>query len=66
MTRIAGWRIASNGSATREACVRPFPGPGSRWQVASNGQRFLVTGPLESAMPAPVTVVTNWTAGLKK
>jgi Tol biopolymer transport system component/DNA-binding winged helix-turn-helix (wHTH) protein len=37
----------------------------SRYQVAANGQRFLVNVPLESALSAPITVVTNWMAGLK-
>jgi Tol biopolymer transport system component/DNA-binding winged helix-turn-helix (wHTH) protein len=38
----------------------------SRYQVASNGQRFLVNVPLESTLSAPIAVVTNWTAGLKR
>jgi eukaryotic-like serine/threonine-protein kinase len=38
----------------------------SRYQVAANGQKFLVNVPLESAQSAPITVVTNWTAGLKR
>ncbi len=38
----------------------------SRYQVAANGQRFLVNVPLESALSAPITVVTNWTVGLKQ
>jgi len=38
----------------------------SRYQVAANGQRFLVNVPLESTLSAPITVVTNWTAGLKR
>jgi Tol biopolymer transport system component/DNA-binding winged helix-turn-helix (wHTH) protein len=37
-----------------------------RYQVAANGQRFLVNVPLESTLSAPITVVTNWTAGLKR
>ena len=37
----------------------------SRYQVAANGQKFLVVVPLESALSAPISVVTNWTAGLK-
>ena len=37
----------------------------SRYQVAANGQKFLVNVPLESTSP-PITVVTNWTAGLKR
>jgi eukaryotic-like serine/threonine-protein kinase len=36
----------------------------SRYQVAANGQKFLVVVPLESTSP-PITVVTNWIAGLK-
>jgi eukaryotic-like serine/threonine-protein kinase len=38
----------------------------SRYQVAANGQRFLVTVPTESTISAPITVVTNWTAELKQ
>ena len=38
----------------------------SRYQVAANGQRFLVNMPLESTLSTPITVVTNWTAGLKR
>jgi Tol biopolymer transport system component len=36
-----------------------------RWDVAPDGQRFLmITPPAES--PSPITVVLNWQAGLKK
>ena len=38
----------------------------SRYQVAANGQKFLVNVPLESTTSAPITVVTNWIAGLKQ
>jgi len=38
----------------------------SRYQVAANGQRVLVNRPIEPASPSPITVVTNWTAGLKR
>ena len=37
----------------------------NRYQVAANGQKFLVSVPLESTTAAPITVVTNWTSGLK-
>jgi eukaryotic-like serine/threonine-protein kinase len=41
-------------------------GPYARvYDVAPNGQRFLVLMPQESAA-VPLTLVTNWTAGLKK
>ena len=36
----------------------------TKYEVASNGQRFLVNVPLETPSP-PITVVVNWTAGLK-
>ena len=34
--------------------------------VASNGQRFLIGVATKEAEPAPMSVVVNWTAGLKK
>jgi eukaryotic-like serine/threonine-protein kinase len=39
--------------------VRPF-------DVTGDGQRFLVMIPIEESSPSPLTVVMNWTAGLKK
>jgi hypothetical protein len=36
----------------------------SKYQVASNGQRFLVNVPVEAPSSAPIAVVTNWQAGL--
>jgi len=38
----------------------------SRYQVAANGQKFLVNVPLESTQSATIEVVTNWAVGLKK
>ena len=38
----------------------------SRYQVAANGQKFLVVMPLGFRPPMPITVVTNWMAGLKQ
>jgi Tol biopolymer transport system component/DNA-binding winged helix-turn-helix (wHTH) protein len=38
----------------------------SRYQVADDGHRFLVNVPLDSTPSAPITVLTNWMAGLKK
>src|SRR5262249_28465896 len=35
------------------------------YTVASNGERFLVNGLPQGSTPEPVTLVTNWTAGLK-
>ena len=46
--------------------VPEVEGRRSRYQVTANGQRFLVNVPLKSTLSAPITVVTNWTAGLKK
>ena len=39
----------------------------SFYQVSPDGQRFLVNmGPPAQAVSTPITVVVNWTAGLKK
>ena len=46
----------------------PNVGQGFRAQydVARDGQRFLLNVPVEDAPTPPITVVLNWTAGLKK
>jgi hypothetical protein len=36
------------------------------YDVTGDGQRFLIGGPVAEAAATPVTVVINWTAGLKK
>jgi len=38
----------------------------NRYVVAGDGQRFLVNSPIEEVSQTPITVVLNWTAGLKK
>ena len=35
------------------------------YDVAPDGQRFLVLGPVDDAAPEPLTVVINWWAGSK-
>jgi hypothetical protein len=37
-----------------------------RYAVTADGKRFLVLGDSGNATPAPITVLTNWQAGLKK
>jgi hypothetical protein len=37
-----------------------------RYDVAADGQRFLINTLPEDAEPAPITVVVNWTAGLQR
>ena len=42
------------------------PGPAKhQYAVARDGQRFLINS-VEEDRSAPITVVLNWTAGLKK
>jgi hypothetical protein len=43
-----------------------FENPGSNFDVTADGQRFLVGVPAREAPPAPIIVVLNWQAGLKK
>jgi Tol biopolymer transport system component len=38
----------------------------NRYLVTGDGQRFLVNSPVEEVSQTPITVVLNWTAGLKK
>ena len=44
----------------------PVTAPHYRYDVSANGQRFLVATPREQKAPAPLTLVQNWTALLKK
>jgi Tol biopolymer transport system component len=44
-----------------------FSGIGYRWAVTADGKRFLAVVPADAAGDSvPITVVLNWTAGLKK
>jgi len=45
--------------------VRNYGAP-NRYVVAPDGQRFLVNAPAGDGAVAPITVVVNWTSGLKK
>jgi hypothetical protein len=38
----------------------------NRDTVSGDGQRFLVNSPVEEVRQTPITVVLNWTAGVKK
>jgi hypothetical protein len=66
---------AVNGKAPsfQVGAVKPlFPthlvGPRYEYDVSADGQKFLInSAPQQNgAAPAPITVVVNWTAGLKK
>lgn len=63
--------VSGQGSAFEVGAVRPLfdtgaTGPFSSYDVSSDGQRFLVNTPAEEATSAPITLVVNWTALLKK
>ncbi len=38
----------------------------NRYDVSADGQRFLVNAAIENAGPAPITVVVNWLASVKR
>jgi hypothetical protein len=46
--------------------VNNATGVGRRYDVSADGQRFLALVPVASETDTPLTVVQNWTAGLKK
>ncbi len=43
-----------------------YPNPRNVYDVSADGQRFLFITPLEETVSAPITVVANWTADLKR
>ena len=47
--------------------LRVITAPGwDQYAVAADGQRFLLLAPVGGAPPFSITVVLNWTAGLKR
>jgi eukaryotic-like serine/threonine-protein kinase len=63
--------VNGKGASFEVGAVKPLfetHGPSSRYfyDVSPNGQRFLIISVPQAASAAPVTVVVNWTAGLKK
>jgi Tol biopolymer transport system component len=46
--------------------TRPLPKTWNLYDVSSDGQRFVVTLPLEWTSSVPITVVTNWAEKLKE
>jgi hypothetical protein len=44
----------------------PLTPPGASYDVSADGQRFLVNSAGDQAATAPITLVVNWTAALKK
>ena len=37
-----------------------------RYAVSADGQRFLINSTVQESSQTPITVILNWTAGLKK
>ena len=63
--------VNGQGSAFEVGAVRPLfdtrpSGPGFVYDVAPDGQRFLVNTLTEEVASAPITLVVNWPALLKK
>jgi Tol biopolymer transport system component len=44
----------------------PLPARAYSYTATADGQRFLVVTPMEDPAPAPVTVVLDWTSGLRR
>jgi Tol biopolymer transport system component len=71
--RLMSALVSGEGSAFQVGVVRPLfethprLGPGATYDVSADGQRFLVnTTAARETTPTPLTLVVNWTAGLKK
>jgi serine/threonine protein kinase/Tol biopolymer transport system component len=64
--------VNGKGSSFEVGAVKPLfetravVGLRNRYAVSADGQRFLINTAPEQAASAPITVVLNWTAGLKK
>jgi serine/threonine protein kinase len=61
--------VAADAPRHRRAGRRRLPGDGgvdTRYDVSSDGQRFLFNVVTPSARPSPITVVLNWSEELKQ
>jgi hypothetical protein len=64
--------VNGKGSSFEVSAVKPLFVTRARagllysYAVSADGQRFLINTTPEQAAQAPITVVLNWTAGLKK
>jgi hypothetical protein len=70
-SRLMETEIGVNGSEMEIGATRPLFGPlltgnGYQYDVSANGQRFFAIMPNEQVVPAPLTLVRNWTVALKK
>ena len=69
--KLMAAEVEGKGGSLAVGQVKALFGPlrvqGYFYDVSADGQRFLTVVPAEQAIPAePITVVLNWTAGLKK
>ena len=59
--------INSQGASLEVGTVKPLfeirPG---HYDVTADGQRFLMTTPVEQKASSPITLVINWSADLKR
>ncbi len=64
--------VGGKGASFEVGAVKPLfetrvvTGGRNQYTVSADGQRFLIDTSPEQAASAPITVVLNWTAGLKK
>ena len=59
-------RIAASPIPMEEDTPALFNDAAYHWDVAASGKRFLINAARPESGLAPITVVLNWTAGLKK
>ena len=70
--KLMAAEVVGQGPALKVGAVRPLfethpnLGPGGVYDLTSDGQRFLVNTTLEQKASAPITLVLNWTADLKR
>jgi len=64
--RAAGASFESDTPRQLFSLGAAVPSLASPWEISTDGQRFLIEQPADEAAGQPLTVVTNWQAGLKR
>jgi hypothetical protein len=63
---LMGVEVKTNGSSFEAGVPKLLFERGFGFDVSGDGQRFLIPVPGEESLSAPITVVLNWTADLKR
>jgi Tol biopolymer transport system component len=64
--KLMAAEVSTKEASIEVVAIRSLGVPGNSYEVSANGQRFLAAVPQQQDASAPLMLVENWTAQLKK